>query len=77
MKAILLATLLSATPVQFQWDPDGTLRRMDEQAYRNRIQSQMTQDRMQRAREFEQQQMQWNWQQGQQMQQRLRDMNRR
>jgi hypothetical protein len=51
---------------------------MDEQAYRNRIQSQVTQDRIERARQFEEQQRQWHWQQGQMLQQQLRDqLNRR
>jgi hypothetical protein len=74
--AILAMTLL--TPVQWgSSDPSGTLRRMDEQARWNSLQNQLLQDRMQRTREFEQQQMHQRWLEGQMMQQRLREQQQR
>jgi hypothetical protein len=74
--SMMLATTLMVTPVQFQWDPQGILRRADEQArwqQQQYQQRQMLQEQARHNAEMEQLQRDRYYQQ---LNQQLRDRQR-
>jgi hypothetical protein len=74
--SIVLASTLMVTPVQFQWDPQGILRRADEQArwqQQQYQQRQMLQEQARHNAELEQLQRDRYYQQ---LNQQLRDRQR-